>query len=69
LRQEIGRAGRNYVEKYHGYNSAQYLFTNVMDYVYGRKESLINIYHPLVGEYPNRSPKIQHPLVSNRIID
>ena len=69
LRKQLGRAGREYVEKYHGYDSAQYLFTNVIDYVYGRKESLINLYHPLLGEYPNRSPKIQHPLVNNRIPD
>lgn len=69
LRRELGMAGRAYVEKYHGLDSAQYLFSNVIDYVYGRKESLINLYHPLLGEYPNRSPKIQHPLVNNRIVD
>jgi hypothetical protein len=69
LRKQLGRAGRQYVEKYHGYDSAQYLFTNVIDYVYGRKESFINLYHPLLGEYPNRLPKIQHPLVNNRIAD
>lgn len=69
LRKQLGRAGREYVEKYHGYDSAQYLFTNVIDYVFGRKESLINLYHPLLGEYPNRSPNIQHPLVNNRIVD
>ena len=69
LRKQLGGAGRKYVEKYHGYDSAQYLFTNVIDYVYGRKESLMNLYHPLLGEYPNRSPKIQHPLVNNRIVD
>ncbi len=69
LRAQLGRAGRKYVEKYHGYDSAQYLFTNVIDYVCGRKESLINLYHPLLGDYPNRSPKIQHPLVNNRIVD
>lgn len=69
LRQELGKAGRAYVEKYHGLDSAQYLFSNVIEYVYGRKESLINLYHPLLGEYPNRSPKIQHPLVNNRIVD
>ena len=67
LRHELGRAGRAYVEKYHGEDSARYLFSNVIDYVYGRKESLINLYHPLLGEYPNRSPKIQHPLVNNKI--
>lgn len=69
LRTQLGRAGRLYVEKYHGYDSAQYLFANVIDYVYGRKETLINLYHPLLGEYPNRSQKIQHPLVNNRIAD
>jgi glycosyltransferase involved in cell wall biosynthesis len=69
LRHELGRAGRAYVEKYHGLDSSQYLFTNVIDYLYGRKDSLINLYHPLLGEYPNRSPKIQHPLFNNRIIN
>lgn len=69
LRQQLGKAGRAYVEKYHGLDSAQYLFTNVIDYVYGRRDSLINLYHPLLGEYPNRSPKVQHPLVNNRIVD
>jgi hypothetical protein len=68
LRTQLGRAGRAYMEKYHGYNSAQFLFTNVIDYVYGRKESLVDIYHPLLGEYPNRAPKIQHPLDNNRIV-
>lgn len=69
LRHELGRAGRAYVEKYHGLDSAQYLFTNVIDYVYGKKDSLINLYHPLLGAYPNRSPKINHPLMNNRIVD
>jgi glycosyltransferase involved in cell wall biosynthesis len=69
LRRLLGMAGRAYVEKYHGLDSAQYLFSNVIDYVYGRKDSLINLYHPLLGEYPNRIPKIQHPLVRNRIVD
>lgn len=69
LRHQIGQASREYVEKYHGLDSAQYMFTNVIDYVYGKKESLINLYHPLLGEYPNRSPKIQHPLVNNHIVD
>ncbi len=69
LRRQLGLAGRKYAEKYHGLDSAQYLFTNVIDYVYGRKESLINLYHPLLGEYKNRLPKIQHPLINNRIVD
>ena len=69
LRHELGRASREYVEKYHGLDSSKYLFENVIDYVYGRKESIINLYHPLLGEYPNRSAKIRHPLVKNRIVD
>ncbi|MFQ4139205.1 glycosyltransferase [Nodosilinea sp. PGN35] len=69
LRAQLGKAGREYVEKYHGLDSAQYLFTNVIDYVYGRKESLINLYHPLLGEYPKRKPPVLHPLINNRIVD
>jgi glycosyltransferase involved in cell wall biosynthesis len=69
LRDELGKAGRKYVEKYHGYDSAHYLFSNVIDYIYGRKESIINLYHPILGDYQNRSPKIEHPLVNNRIIN
>lgn len=69
LRDELGKAGRKYVEKYHGYDSAHYLFSNVIDYIYGKKESIINLYHPILGEYPNRTPKIEHPLVNNRIED
>jgi hypothetical protein len=69
LRQQLGKAGRDYMEKYHGIDSAQYLFANVIDYVYSRRDSLINLYHPLQGHYPNRSPKIEHPLVNNRIVD
>jgi len=69
LRHQLGTAGRAYVEKYHGLDSAQYLFSNIIDYVYGRRGSLINLYHPLLGQYPNRLPKIQHPLVNNRIVD
>ena len=69
LRSDLGRAGREYVEKYHGLDSAQYLFENVFDYIYGKKDSIINLYHPILGEYPNRIPRIKHPLVQNRIID
>jgi glycosyltransferase involved in cell wall biosynthesis len=69
LRDELGKAGRKYVEKYHGYDSAHYLFSNVIDYICGRKESIINLYHPILGDYPNRCPKIEHPLVKNRIVD
>lgn len=69
LRRMLGRASRAYVEKYHGLDSAHYLFSNVIDFVYDRRDSMINLYHPLLGEYPRRRPKIEHPLVNNRIVD
>jgi len=69
LRQQLGSAGRAYAEKYHGLDSGKYLFENIIGYVYNRCDSLVNLYHPLLGEYPNRSPKIDHPLVNSRIID
>lgn len=67
LRTVLGKAGRQYVEKYHGLDSAQFLFENVFDYIYGKKDSIINLYHPILGEYTNRLPKIKHPLQKNRI--
>lgn len=69
LREKLGRASRQYVEKYHGLDSAVYLFESVIDLAYGRRESLINLYHPLLGEYPRRLPRVEHPLVNNRIVD
>ena len=69
LRRKLGEAGRAYVEKYHGLDSAQYLFSNVLDYLSGDKDSIMNLYHPLLGEYPNRSTKIKFPLKNNRIVD
>lgn len=69
LRSVLGKAARQYAEKYHGEDSAVYLFEAVIDYVYGRSPSLINLYHPLLGEHPRRLPRIEHPLVNNRIVD
>lgn len=69
LRHELGKAGRAYVEKYHGLDSAQYLFTNAIDYVYGKNANFPYLYHPILGEYPKRSPKIRHPLVNNKIVE
>ncbi|MFK7923657.1 MAG: aminotransferase [Bacteroidia bacterium] len=69
LRGQLGLACRLYTEKYHGLDSAQFLFENVIAYLYGKDVDLLGLYHPLLGEYPNRSPKIQHPLKNNRIVD
>ncbi len=67
LRQELGQAGRKYVEKYYGYDSAQYLFAEVIEYLYGRRERLIDLYHPLLSQYSNRLPKVIHPLKNGRL--
>lgn len=69
LRAQLGAAGRQYVEKYHGLDSAVHLFEAVIDHVYGRRQSLADLYHPLLGEYPRRLPRVEHPLVNNRIVD
>jgi hypothetical protein len=67
LRNELGALGRQYVEKYHGLDSSQYLFSNVIDYLYGRRESIYDLYHPLTSEFNRRLPTIVPPLDKNRL--
>lgn len=48
LRIKLGVAGRDYVEKYHSFKSAQYLFGAVYDkLIHGKDVDLMNLYHPL----------------------
>lgn len=68
LRSSLGAAGWEYVQKYHSFQASQYLFTNVIDFVYGRKKSIINLFHPLLGEKNIKFKKIEHPLIENKII-
>lgn len=68
LREELGRAGRAYVQKYHSYATAQYMFGAVYDRIVDRKDvDLINLFHPLKAEFNRRSAQIEHPLVENRL--
>lgn len=67
LRTELGNLGRQYVEKYHGLDSSRYLFTAVIDYLCGRRASLIDLFHPLTSDYVKRSPRIVPPLDKNRL--
>ena len=69
LREELGRAGRKYVEKYHSYQTSQYMFGKIYDKIWYEKEvDLMNMFHPLMPDsYNNQSPKIEHPLVENKI--
>jgi glycosyltransferase involved in cell wall biosynthesis len=68
LRRELGQAGRKYVEKYHSYETAQYLFGSIYDRIlHGKEVDLINLFHPLTSAYCRAKPMIQHPLIENRI--
>lgn len=67
LRHELGLMSRQYVEKYHGLDSSRYLFSAVIDFLYGKRESIADLYHPLTSDYVNRSPRIVPPLDKNRL--
>ncbi len=68
LRLKLGNAGWEYVQKYHSYKASQYLFTNILDFIYGKKQSIINLFHPLLGENNLLSKKVENPLIDNKII-
>jgi len=69
LRKELGEASRKYVEKYHSTEGSRYMFDKIIDRVwYGKEVDLMNMYHPLHPDsYNNKSPKIVHPLIENKI--
>jgi hypothetical protein len=67
LRKELGSAGREFVEKYHSFEMAQYFFGSIFKKFDGEDIDLMNLFHPIMGEYPKRKPFIKHPLVKNRI--
>lgn len=68
LRKKLGMAGRAYVEKYHSARLAQYLFGKVYERIWhGRQIDLMNLFHPLMGEYATDAPRVEHPLVENRL--
>lgn len=68
LRKELGRASRAYVDKYHSYETAQYLFGAVYDKILNGKEiDLMNLFHPLKSEFNKKKAIVDHPLVENRL--
>jgi glycosyltransferase involved in cell wall biosynthesis len=67
LRTELGIAGRAYVEKYHSYATAQYLFGSIYRKFAGEDVDLMNLYHPLKSAYCREKSVIKHPLVGSRI--
>lgn len=70
LREELGRAGRAYAEKYHSYETAQYMFGKIYDKIwYGKDVDLMNMFHPLMPDsYNNSKPLVKHPLVENGLL-
>lgn len=68
LRECLGRAGRQFVEKYHSYETAQYLFGSIYEKLRGRGDvDLMNLFHPLRSEFVKRSARVSQPLVENRL--
>lgn len=68
LREQLGRAGRAYVEKYHHQETAQYLFGSIYDKIWrDQPVDLIQLFNPLTSEFNHRKPMVTHPLVQNRI--
>lgn len=68
LRAALGRAGRQYVEKYHSFEAARFLFGKIHDRLLaGSDEPLINLFHPLLSAHAREHPRVQHPLVENRL--
>ena len=65
LRNDLGRSGREYVEKYHSFRAAQHLYGKIYEKIwYGEDVDLINLYHPLMSDYVKTNP-VKHPLVRN----
>lgn len=68
LRETLGRAGRVFVDKYHSYRTAQYMFGAIYDRIlHGRDVDLINLFHPLKSAYNVSTPQVRHPLIENRL--
>lgn len=68
LREQIGRAGKEYIEKYHSYEAAQYLFGSIYENLLNGKDiDLMNLFHPLKSEYNRRKSKVPHPLIENKL--
>lgn len=70
LRRQLGRCCRAYAEKYHSFESAQYLFGSIYAKLLdGAKIDLMQLYDPVDAAFVRRSPLIPHPLIENRLPD
>ena len=70
LRRQLGCAGRKYVEKYHSFESGQYLFGSIYAKLLdGAEIDLMQLYDPLKSPFVRRSSPVEHPLSENRLPD
>jgi hypothetical protein len=68
LREVLGRAGRRYVEKYHSFATAQYMFGSVYHHILdGEDVDLPRLFNPFSSPFVRSKPRIEHPLVENRL--
>jgi glycosyltransferase involved in cell wall biosynthesis len=68
LREELGRAGRAFVEKYQSYETAQHLFGAIYDRVLKNQDvDLATLFHPVLSDFNRRLPRVEHPLVEHRL--
>lgn len=68
LREALGRAGRQYVEKYHSFATARYMFGEIYRQLLdGEAVDLMRLFDPLASPYVTATGRIDHPLVENRL--
>lgn len=67
LREQLGRAGRAFAEKYQSYDMAQYVFESLYDWLEGADVNLPALFDPATSPYVRRRPRVQHPLVDSRL--
>ncbi len=68
LRTNLGKASRLYVEKYHSLETSQYLFGSIYKKILHHHDvDLMNLFHPLKSEFSSHKPRVEHPLVDNKL--
>jgi len=70
LRNQLGQACRQYVEKYQSYEAFQKFFEQIINKIYlDQPVDSMNYFNPQDrNSYNNSRPLIKHPLINNRIV-
>jgi glycosyltransferase involved in cell wall biosynthesis len=71
LRSELGKAGVEYIDKYHSNKAMSDMFSEIYKKVWRNEEiTLIHYFNSKSHESPfYNTPKVKHPLVENRIVN